>query len=241
VSRVQRVDERAGGRFWGSVGVFLSLAGVSAAMTILFLGMRAVMEIGGFCAEGGPYQIAQHCPKGVPILMVGSIWGGLILVGVYVWQCARYEVPSLALLLWPALFLSLGWNFLEFGLNPPGEGGLAWGWLICAVVFVVMGAAPLFFMVPSIRQSMKDEASSRSGGPEEPRRRAAPSIWTPPGPSAGAAGAEPRQPDRGASAAALAPDLVSALERLDYLHRTGAIDDEEYEAAKQRVIEGGAL
>ena len=40
--------------------VFLSLAGVACGMTLLFLGMRAVMEIGGACAEGvSPYAVAR--------------------------------------------------------------------------------------------------------------------------------------------------------------------------------------
>ena len=49
------------------------------------------------------------------------------------------------LLAWPALFLSLGWNFLEFGFDPPGEDdGLVWGWIVCGVVFWLMGGLPLF-------------------------------------------------------------------------------------------------
>src|SRR5436190_15088757 len=46
--------------------IFVGLAGGTAALTILFLSMRAVMRIGGFCASGGPYQIQTQCPKGVP-------------------------------------------------------------------------------------------------------------------------------------------------------------------------------
>ena len=30
---------------------------------------------------------------------------------------------ALAAFAWPALFLSLGWNFFEFGFNPPGDVG----------------------------------------------------------------------------------------------------------------------
>ena len=32
----------------------LGIAGVAAGITLLFLGMRAVMDVGGMCAEGGP-------------------------------------------------------------------------------------------------------------------------------------------------------------------------------------------
>src|SRR5690348_5975703 len=124
--------------------VVLGAAGAACGITLLFLGMRSVMAIGGFCAEGGPYTIAHHCPKGTPLVMMAGIWGGLIFAGMYVWGAIRAGAHSLVLLLWPALFLSLGWNFLTFGLNPPGQdGGKSWGWLFCAIVFFLMGAVPL--------------------------------------------------------------------------------------------------
>ena len=42
------------------------VAGMAASIVVIFLGMRAVLDIGGFCAEGGPYEIQTHCPDGVP-------------------------------------------------------------------------------------------------------------------------------------------------------------------------------
>ncbi len=48
---------------------------------------------------------------------------------------------GLVFLAWPALFLSLGWNFLAYGFFPP-EGGWVWSWLFCGVLFVLMGAVP---------------------------------------------------------------------------------------------------
>jgi hypothetical protein len=62
------------------------------------------------------------------------VWKGSTIGGPY---------AALPLLAWPALFLSLGWNFLEFGVQPPG-GGLAWGWLVPGVMFVLMGGGPLW-------------------------------------------------------------------------------------------------
>jgi hypothetical protein len=135
-----------------TVWVFLTLAATTCGITMLFLGMRAVMEIGGACAEGGPFVPRQPCPEGIPFLIVGGIWGGLISCGLYAWQALKYRVPNLLALAWPALFLSLGWNFFEFGLDPPGQDGLVWGWLICGVLFVLMGGLPLIAVVkPTIR------------------------------------------------------------------------------------------
>ena len=39
-----------------AIGIFL----VAVGLTVLFLGMRSVMEIGGYCASGGPYEIRQE-------------------------------------------------------------------------------------------------------------------------------------------------------------------------------------
>src|SRR6266540_2192197 len=127
-----------------TVVIALSLAGVVCALTLVFLAMRSVMGVGGFCAEGGPYVIRQQCPQGIPALLIGGIWGGVILAFVYGWYALKKSVPNFTGLLWPALFLSLGWNFLEFAFDAPGvDTGIVRGWLVCGVVFMVMGGLPL--------------------------------------------------------------------------------------------------
>jgi hypothetical protein len=135
-------DERPPG-LRASVWVFVSLAAVAGAITLLFLGMRSVMKIGGTCASGGPYQISSPCPKGVPLVMLAGIWGGLIFAALYAYQAIKAGIPSFLWLLWPALFLSLGWNFLQFAVDPPGGTGPVVGWIICAVLFFLMGGIPL--------------------------------------------------------------------------------------------------
>jgi hypothetical protein len=49
-----------------SVLVAVSAAAVACGMTLLFLGMRSVMEIGGACAEGGPFVPVRPAPKVLP-------------------------------------------------------------------------------------------------------------------------------------------------------------------------------
>jgi hypothetical protein len=227
---VQREDP-VGSGVLGAFWVFVSLALVAAAMTMVFLAMRAVMEIGGFCAEGGPYVIETHCPKGVPLLMIGGIWGGIIFAFIYAWQAIKRRVPSFVWALWPALFLSLGWNFLEYGLNPPFGQGMAVGWLVCAVVFFLMGGGPLLVALPAVWRALTGRASTP--GVREALR--------PPGSAAVAARVRAAREARTAAATSVSDqpdDVVSALERLHYLHRTGALDDAEYEAAKDRIIGG---
>ena len=131
-----------------SVFTFIGLAGTVAALTSVFYCMRAVMAVGGVCASGNTgYAIRVECPTGVAGLMVGSIFLGLGFLALYAISAVG---PNLTLLAWPALFLSLGWNFLEFGLDPPGPSSVAAGWLVCAVVFFAMGAIPLVIGISAL-------------------------------------------------------------------------------------------
>ncbi|HEV2150351.1 MAG TPA: SHOCT domain-containing protein [Longimicrobiaceae bacterium] len=200
-----------------SAWVFLSLAGVACGMTFLFLGMRAVMEIGGACAEGAsPYVIARPCPRGVPAAVVGGFWAGIVCLGIYIWQTTSRGIPNLDVLAWPALFLSLGWNFLEFAFRPPGGGGPVWGWLIPGVAFIAMAGAPLAMAAgPQVRRFTSFRGARPP--PEPEIRRPTP----------------PPDAPRGAQ-------VVSALERLAALHASGALSDEEYRVAKARVLDAGA-
>jgi hypothetical protein len=108
------------------------------------------MEIGGACAEGGPYQVRQECPDGATELLFGGTWGGLIGAGIFGLSARGLggNYGRLLLWAWPALFLSLGWNFLEYGLDPPGDQeGVVAGWMVSAVLFGLMGGLPLLFLI----------------------------------------------------------------------------------------------
>jgi hypothetical protein len=217
--------------------VFVTLAGVSAALTILFLSMRSVMRIGGFCASGqSAFVIAHRCPKGVPLLMLGAVWGGLVFAGLYAWQSFRSGAPSLVALLWPALFLSLGWNFLQFGLSSPEGGGAVAGWLVCAVVFILMGGIPLVAILPGLLRSPRGNGLTATSPwhfglfPHTSLGAAASLLSTLR--SATVNGASPAPQGGG-------QDVVGLLERLDALHRMGSLSDEEYERAKQEILRAG--
>jgi hypothetical protein len=138
--------ERAAASTGDRLGYLAGVAGLAFAITAFWLGMRSVMDIGGMCASGGPYEVAVPCPPGVDVLMVLAFPVGFASVGVMVWKGAPLgpRWVGLAALAWPALFLSLGWNFLEYGLWPPYGGGPELGWLIPGVIFVLMGGIPLW-------------------------------------------------------------------------------------------------
>lgn len=218
------------------VAVFSTLAGLACGLTLLYLGMRAVMDIGGACASGGPYVPRVECPEGVPLLMMAGIWGGLICVGLYLWATSKHKVPTLVAFAWPALFLSLGWNFLDYGIDPPGGGGLVWGWLICAVLFALMGGLPLLVLVKPVmaqfgRQGPDAPEAARVVVPTRSKLKQARKqqfgVQTKPAPREDTS----RRRDE---------SMVDALERLSAMHRSGALSDLEFEAAKQRVLSGEA-
>ncbi|MCU1523212.1 MAG: hypothetical protein JWO18_106 [Microbacteriaceae bacterium] len=122
------------------LGMAVSWIGFSLAFTLVFLSMRAVLAVGGFCADGGPYVIAVHCPPGVDGFLPIGIYLGLASVAVAMFL-ARGFGASLILWAWPILFVGLGYNFLDegfgAGFDPIGLG--------LGAVFVVMGIAPLLF------------------------------------------------------------------------------------------------
>jgi len=206
-----------------AVWIFVSMTALAAALTILFLSMRSVMRVGGACGSGNPpFVIATPCPKGIPLLMIGSIWGGLVFAGIYTWQSIRAGGPTLIGFAWPALFLSLGYNFLEYGLKPPTGHGPIYGWLIPGVLFVIMGGVPLAFLLRTLRSSTT--VSSRVG-----RASAAMMRLRVPAPATPSLTPTTEQDY----------DVVKRLEALADLHARGELTAEQYEAAKQTVIEGG--
>ena len=219
------------------VYVLVAAAGIAASITILFLGMRAVMDIGGACAEGGPYVPVQPCPEGVALLMpLGMLgWFGFGALGLVGGARLGGGWAGLVLLAWPALFISLGWNFLEYGIAPPVElepdGGPIWGWLIPGIIFVLMGAVPLWFgwqARSEIRHEGSPAVARKFGLPAaaSPRTAPPPSMaWDP--------SHRPGPPE------ASSEDVVDRLERLAALRRRGDITNEEYELAKDQLLRGG--
>jgi len=225
----------AAARRFGMLDVALYLVGVvglAACLTLIFMSMRAVMNVGGFCAEGGPYVIETHCPEGVPLLLVGGIFGLFGFGGLMLWKGAMLGGPyaGLAALAWPVLFISLGWNFLDYGLfNTPEGEGIVWGWVIPGVLFVIMGVAPLLAVLPIGHSGRAGSARASMAG------RIAPRV---PPPSA-------MSFDRSAVAAAsveddsaddASGDLVSKLERLAALRQAGDLTSDEFEQAKRALI-----
>ena len=227
---IARVNEWGSGSRYGLVDLalyLLGIAGVAACLTLVFLSMRAVMDVGGFCAEGGPYEIETHCPQGTALLLPLSIFVGLGSAAIAGWKGAQIGGPfaGLVALAWPVLFISLGWNFLEYGLWPPGdEGGIVWGWLIPGIIFEAMGILPLLGLLPSRRAILGTATADSPAAMRLARKRLLNDLVS-------------HANERGWGAQ---DDLVSKLERLATLREQGQISAEEFEAAKRAVIAGSA-
>lgn len=114
-------------------------------LTLVYESMRSVMEIGGSCASGGPYVAAHPCPENVAWAMPLGIFGMVIAGGISLLSTFAEGGPRPYVFAWSAIFLALGWNFLDYGLHPP-VGDLSWSWLVCGVIFVVMGGVPLILL-----------------------------------------------------------------------------------------------
>ena len=220
----------------GNAALFLlGIAGLTFSLTILWLSMRAVMGIGGACASGGPYVPAVECPDVVVALTPLSIFGLFIFGGLAAWGGSRLggAWSALILLAWPALFLSLGWNFLEFGLRPPGgePGEVVWSWLFCAVVFFLMGGLPLLGVIWGVREAGGGGRAYAGGRVVVTPRR--PNVLSS---TRDADRGFHRQADRDAGRETR-QDVSARLERLARLRRAGDLTDAEFEAAKRATLD----
>lgn len=170
-SRGDPGSESASGpvRVGALIGVVLTPLGTATSMTVLWLSMRAVLALGGFVASGGPYVIAHQAPTWVWLLPVSIV---LLIVCMFASQelNSSFETPSLMLVAWSMLFLSLGWNFLEFGLHPPGGGGLSVGWLVSAAAFFATGGGGLYALSQAVQVNREFDRNKeeRTGVPSRP-------------------------------------------------------------------------
>jgi hypothetical protein len=146
------------------LGTALAAAGVAAGITAVYVGMRDLMvESGGTCASGGPYEIANECSSG----QIGLLFGGIVALLLFTALHAAMEHwadgPRIG---WPAimgvLFLVLGWNFIDLGLDPPRDDGSSIGWLVSGVVFWLMAVG---FLAPA---AIRAAEWLRRGGEPEP-------------------------------------------------------------------------
>lgn len=151
------VEPRSG--YKAPVVLVVSILVMSIALTWTFFADRALMQIGGACADGGPYVVAQPCPDGV-VLMAFAIPAMLITAMVGTGAAIGLRAPNLLIPMWAFLFGSLGWNFLEFAF---AGADIVWGWLICGVVFELMALPAILGVLTGIRDAVIPPRRPRAG------------------------------------------------------------------------------
>jgi hypothetical protein len=214
--------------------VLVATFGLAACITLIWLGMRAVMDIGGACAEGGPFVPVQPCPEGAPAALTLGMLGifGFGALGIYAGAQIGGGWAALPLIAWPALFGSLGWNFLEYGFSYE-EGGIVWGWVIPGVVFIAMAVIPLWFVWTARASTTPIDARfglpAGRGTTSEPD----PSLGWDPSHRRAELGTHPAADELPREDSA---DAVDRLERLAEMRGRGDITNGEYERFKQALL-----
>ena len=117
---------------WRVIGSAASWLIFAFSFTVFCLGILGVLQVGGTCADGGPYVIAVHCPENTDIFTIGGIYGGLAAVFVAL-LIARGFGTRLVVLAWLILFLTLSIPFMLAGLP----------FIVIGIVFVIMALVPL--------------------------------------------------------------------------------------------------
>jgi hypothetical protein len=211
---------------WRGTLAAVALAAVVVGLVWLNSVAAAVMDVGGSCGSGGPYEIASPCPTGAWMAPVGIFLG---LIGVAVYAFVRPSgSPSLVALAWPALFGSLGVQFLRAAA---GETD-AWGWWLCGVLFLAMAVAPVAFIVADDRRALPRMLLGDGLAEVDPADRARSTAPTT------APGVNVTFVAPSANGTSADGDLAESLERLSKLHRCGDLSDAEYAEAKQKVLDG---
>lgn len=202
---------------WRGTQAALALTAAVVGLTWLNRVAASVMTIGGSCGRDGRYEMATPCPQGAWMAPVGILvaLGGL---GLYLLRRPAGS-PQFLLFAWPALFGSLGVQFLRAAAAETS----AYGFWLCGVVFLLMAAAPVALVLVDDRRAVV--ALLVGDGRAGPRPAA------------------PRAPSRVVRTVAPAPvagvdDLAVCLDRLSRLHRLGDLTDAEFAEAKQRVLDG---
>jgi hypothetical protein len=137
---------RGPARVAAGAGATIGAVGFTAALVAAASAMNKIMvEAGGSCASGGPYEISQPCPEGTVALLTGGIIGGLVFAALLVGCSAALggSALGLSLLLWGATFGALGWNFMRLGVFDPAGGEIDWGWAISGGLFWAMALGGL--------------------------------------------------------------------------------------------------
>ncbi|HEY8058286.1 MAG TPA: SHOCT domain-containing protein [Acidimicrobiales bacterium] len=170
-----------------------------------------------------------------------GVCAGLLGLGLYLLRRPAGS-PQLLIFAWPALFGSLGVQFLRAAAAESG----AYGFWLCGIVFLVLAAVPVVLVVAGERGAMVPllvgDGLAEPDGIEDQRQLGITRLE--------GDGSASRCSDLGpVDLRGFAPasddldrenggDLGEHLDRLSRLHRQGELSDAEFAEAKQKVRDG---
>jgi len=121
--------------------LILALLVIGAMCIWAYQSMGVVMDVGGTCASGGPYEIRQTCPEGsnyiiaaIPVLILMAVLGSAAALAL--------GLPELVTMTWFLLFGILGWGFLGAVINQDAPSSM----LVVGVMFWIMALPGLVLM-----------------------------------------------------------------------------------------------
>ena len=159
-------EEPEGVRPWPLFVVVASSAVIGASLALIWLATRAVMSLGAVVTGGGSIELTSGPPPtwiaALPVAIIALVVAMQTSKGL----SDRYDTPSMMVLSWSALFLTLSWNFIDFGLRG-GGGAPMLGLLIPGIAFVVMGLGGLyvFFVARKTWMEMDAKKAAETGMP----------------------------------------------------------------------------
>jgi hypothetical protein len=130
---------RFAGPSWRIPGAIVSWVLFMFGFTLLYISASILTTLGGFCASGGPYVIQTQCPDTLIWAFPAGFFAVFISWGLAFLFQKGFAAPVLVWG-WPILFVGLGIGF--FQMIP--LGGVFVG-LLCGILFLIMGLAPLIF------------------------------------------------------------------------------------------------
>jgi hypothetical protein len=137
---------------WG--GVAAGTLGVGAAIWTLTHAMGGILNDGSLCSLD-----VQQCHTGPIGLVPVSIVGGVVAL-IIVGACLPAGYGRLLWLAWTALFWSLAFNMIRFGLAW-GNQGTRYAFLVPGVLFALMGAVPLFVLPGALKDARRASHEAR--------------------------------------------------------------------------------
>lgn len=141
--------------------LLLALIVLAAAVTIVIAAIYQVIQVGGFCASGGPYEIGVECPPNTD----AAFWGGaaVMLAAAIVASIARPSSwPGVASAWLAVLFVGMTVCFLWSAFVNPDGAFHIWP-LIVGVVFLAFCAVAVGVLATSYREIVAQGRTSGLG------------------------------------------------------------------------------